>query len=181
VREPDPETVRRAQAGDLGAFESLVRDCQASAWRLAYHLTGNRATADDVTQEAFVRAFRSLASFRGQWKFTSWLLRIVHNCAMDAHRRGRREERLLARTAEPPTAVSVSALADERLRIGQAVAALPRELREPFVVIEVLGHSYQEASAILGVKTGTLKSRMHRARAALVRELTEHEETADEM
>ncbi len=107
MREPEPDTIRRAQAGDLRAFESLVRAYQGDAWRFAYHLTRNRAAADDVTQEAFVRAFRAIASYRGEWKFTAWLLRIVRNCAIDVHRRARREERLL----------------------GEVVAALPRDRR----------------------------------------------------
>src|SRR5207302_5262844 len=89
-----PISIRRAQARDLRAFESLVRAYQGDAWRFAYHLTRNRAAADDVTQEAFVRAFRAIASYRGEWKFTAWLLRIVRNCAIDVHRRARREERL---------------------------------------------------------------------------------------
>src|SRR6266511_4177012 len=84
VREPEPETIHRARAGDLRAFESLVREYQADVWRFAYHLTRNRAMAEDVTQEAFLKAFRSLRSFRGEAKFSSWLLRITRNCAVDA-------------------------------------------------------------------------------------------------
>src|SRR2546423_15066499 len=91
VQEPDPETIRRAQAGDLGAFEDLVRGCQADAWRLAYHLTRDRTAADDVTQEAFLRTYRALDSYRGDRQFASWFLRIVRNCATDAYHRVRRE------------------------------------------------------------------------------------------
>ena len=178
MREPEPDTIRRAQAGDLAAFESLVRDYQADAWRFAYHLTHDRSTADDVTQEAFVRAFRAIRTYRGDWKFTAWLLRIVRNCAFDAYRRTRRERH--AAWTELPAATGGPS--EDRLRIAQAVRALPDALREPFVVIEVLGYTYQEAATILGVKIGTLKSRMHRARAALMRELGDADaETADEM
>jgi len=175
VREPEPGTIRRARAGDLAAFESLVRDYQADVWRFAYHLTRNRATADDVTQEAFLKAYRSLGTFRGDAKFSSWLLRITHNCAIDAFRRARREgpvpdDVLAGLAVERP-----QGSAEDRLRIAQAVRRLSPELREPFVVIEVLGFSYEEASTILGVRLGTVKSRMHRARAALARTLTEEE------
>ncbi len=192
MREPEPDTIRRAQAGDLRAFESLVRAYQGDAWRFAYHLTRNRAAADDVTQEAFVRAFRAIASYRGEWKFTAWLLRIVRNCAIDVHRRARREERLLGevvaalpRDRRPggseggSTGVPGSG-SEDRLRIAQALRDLPEVLREPFVVIEVLGFSYAEAATILSVKVGTLKSRMHRARAHLMRSLGEAE-AADEV
>lgn len=179
MREPEPETIHRARAGDLRAFESLVRDYQADVWRFAYHLTRNRAMAEDVTQEAFLKAFRSLRSFRGEAKFSSWLLRITRNCAVDAYRRTRREgpvqdDVLASLSAERPVA-QVAGSVEERLRIADAVRRLPLELREPFVTIEVLGFNYEEASAILGVKLGTVKSRMHRARAALIRTLTEGE------
>jgi len=181
VREPEPETIGRARAGDLRAFESLVRDYQADVWRFAYHLTRNRATADDVSQDAFLRAFRGIESYRGQSKFTSWLLRIARNCAIDAYRKTRRE-RVSLTSSEGSDAVtgqtistSPSAGAEDRLRINAAIRRLPLELREPFVVIEVLGFNYREPSAILDAKIGTVKSRMHRARAALIRALSDRE------
>jgi RNA polymerase sigma-70 factor (ECF subfamily) len=174
VREPEPETIRRARDGDLRAFESLVRDYQADVWRFAYHLTRNRTTAEDVTQEAFLRAYRGLGSYKGQAKFTSWLLRIVRNCAIDLYRKTRRE------TPAPPDESigdrgSSSRAAEDRARINDAIRRLPMPLREPFVVIEILGFSYQEASVILGMRIGTVKSRMHRARAALIESLVERE------
>jgi RNA polymerase sigma-70 factor, ECF subfamily len=174
VREPEPETIDRAKKGDLRAFESLVRDYQADVWRFAYHLTRNRATAEDVTQEAFLKAYRGLGSYKGQAKFTSWLLRIVRNCAVDAYRKTRKEtptERQQERADRP----SPSPAAEERVRINQAIRRLPLSLREPFVTIEVLGYSYQEAAVILGLRVGTVKSRMHRARAALIESLTDRE------
>ena len=183
MREPEPETVRLAQAGDLQAFEVLVREYQGDVWRFAYHLTRDRSAADDVTQEAFLRLFRAIGTFRGDAKFTSWLLRIVRNCAMDTYRRAARDQAMSERSAAEahesatagPSGASSSGSVEERLRIAAAIRALPNELREPFVVIEVLGFSYEETSVILGVKLGTLKSRMHRARAALMKALTEGE------
>jgi RNA polymerase sigma-70 factor (ECF subfamily) len=176
VQEPDPQTIRRAQAGDLGAFEALVRACQADAWRLAYHLTQDRPTADDVTQDAFLRVYRSIATYRGDRQFSSWLLRIVRNCAMDSFQRLKRErltrERVAADLGGDELVVRPGSHED-RLRIQQAVGELPDTLREPFVMIDVLGFSYRETSEILGVKIGTLKSRMHRAHGALMRALTE--------
>ena len=91
MQEPDPETIRRAQAGDLECFEALVRGCQADAWRLAYHLTRDRTAADDVTQEAFLRVFRAIGSYRGEHQFASWLLRIVRNCVTDSYQRIKRD------------------------------------------------------------------------------------------
>jgi RNA polymerase sigma-70 factor (ECF subfamily) len=175
VREPEPETIDRARKGDLRAFESLVRDYQADVWRFAYHLTRNRATAEDVTQEAFFRAYRGLGSYKGQAKFTSWLLRIVRNCAVDAYRKTRKEAPTPADEHRPAERPAPSPSAEERARINDAIRRLPMPLREPFVVIEVLGYSYQEASVILGLRVGTVKSRMHRARAALIDTLSDRE------
>jgi RNA polymerase sigma-70 factor (ECF subfamily) len=183
VREPEPETIRRAQAGDVDAFEAIVRQCQVGAWLFAYHLTRDRATADDVTQEAMIRAFRGIRSYRGEWKFSSWLLRIVRNCAVDAHRAARRQGRLAEGMASERRRTGASVVpspSEDRLRIMESLHGLSPDLREPFVVIEILGHSYREASVILAVNEGTLKSRMHRARAALMRALADRE-AADEM
>lgn len=180
MREPEPETVRLARSGDLGAFERLVRDYQADVWRFAYHLTRDRAAADDVTQETFLRLLRALPGYRGDAKFSSWLFRIARNCSMDAFRRTARDA-ALAQRARPPAASTAGAAAiEDRVRLTQAIRALPDALREPFVVIEVQGFSYEEAAVILGVKVGTLKSRMHRARAALMSAL-EDREAAHEM
>ena len=180
MREPDPELIRRAQSGDLAAFERLVRECQADAWRFAYHLTRNRATADDVTQESFLRAFRAIKTYRGRSKFSSWLLRIVRNCSIDAFHRGERETPVHEDVTVWRAANATAESAEDRVRIHEAVRQLPLWLREPFVMIDVLGFSYEEVAAILSTRIGTVKSRMHRARAALVEALAE-EDVADEM
>jgi RNA polymerase sigma-70 factor (ECF subfamily) len=177
VQEPEPETIGRAQAGDLRAFESLVRTCQGDVWRFAYHLTRDAGTAEDVSQEAFLRAFRAIRSYKGNARFSSWLLRIVRNCAVDAYRRTRREAATpdQDRVAEKDGRSLDTPDPDERARINEAIRRLPMPLREPFVVIEILGFTYEEASTILGTRIGTIKSRMHRARAALMHELEENE------
>ena len=179
MREPEPETIGRARAGDLRAVESLVRACQADVWRFAYHLTRNPTRADDVTQETFLRMFRSLGSYRGdRAKFSSWLLRIARNCATDLYRKTRREEPWEDVGSAAVGSTGVGSVED-RIQISEALRRLPPELREPFVVIEVLGYDYREASAILEVKVGTLKSRMHRARAELMHSLGTPEATGE--
>jgi RNA polymerase sigma-70 factor (ECF subfamily) len=167
VQEPDPRTLARAREGDLGAFEDLVRLYQADVWRFAYHLTANRATAEDVTQETFLRAFRFLRTYRGDAKFGSWLLRITRNCSMDALRRQRS---VLSLEHPPPAAVSDPAT---RMEIWTALQGLSDDHRQPFLLIEVYGLSYQEAADVLDLRVGTIKSRMHRARAILISELSE--------
>jgi RNA polymerase sigma-70 factor, ECF subfamily len=163
VRDPDPRTLDRAQQGDLRAFEDLVRAYQADIYRFALHLTRDRATAEDVTQEALIRAFRFLHTFRGDCRFSSWLLRIARNCSMDAIRsRTQRAERELH--GSMPSLVS-DAVA--RTELEAALEALTEEHREPFMLIEIFGLSYREAADVLQLKVGTVKSRMHRARLAM--------------
>lgn len=145
-------------------------------YRLALRLVRDRPTAEDVTQEAFIHAFRSLGRFRGTSKFSTWLFRITRNCAVDAIRRRERERRRDRAAAPQPEPVRDPSL---RTAIDQAVEGLPSDLREPFVLIEVLGLSYREAAVVLGVMAGTLKSRMHRARRLLVTALEEAD--ADEV
>lgn len=176
MREPEPDVVARARRGDLDAFEELVRSCQAPIYRFALRMVRDRATAEDVTQEAFLRAYRMLPRFRGESKFTTWLYRIARNAAVDAMRRGAHQRRLAERV-EPRQDADDPAL---RLTIAAAVDALPSRLREAFLLIEVVGLTYREAGAVLGVPSGTLKSRMHAARKALIGMLDEGE-AADEV
>jgi len=170
VNDPDPRTLTRAREGDLGAFEDLVRQYQGDVWRFAYHFTRDRSLADDVTQEAFLRAFRFLRGFRGDSKFTSWLFRIARNCAMDQIKaRNVYVERvtpIAATTADPQA----------RVELHAALDAVSADYREPFLLVEVFGLSYQETADVLGVRVGTIKSRMHRARRAMMAALEVEEE-----
>ncbi len=170
MHDPDPRTLARAREGDLTAFEELVRMYQADLWRFAYHLTRDRALAEDVTQEAFLRAFRFLRSFRGDSKFASWLFRIARNCGLDAIR-----SRASHLGREHPAPVGPSD-PEVRAELGAALRSISDEHREPFLLIEVFGLSYQEAADVLQLKVGTVKSRMHRARLALVGALAVEED-----
>lgn len=172
MQDPDPRTLARAREGDTGAFEDLVRAYQADVWRFAYHFTHDRAMADDVTQDAFLRAFRFLKSFRGDSRFTSWLFRIARNCAMDALR-----QRSSQAAKEPPPPLGPPD-PQARLEIESALGAVSPEHREPFLLIEVFGLSYQEAADVLKLRVGTVKSRMHRARQAMMAALALDEEDA---
>jgi RNA polymerase sigma-70 factor (ECF subfamily) len=171
VQEPDPGLLRRAQEGDLDAFEALVRAYQADVWRFARSLVRDRSLADDIAQEALVRAYRFLSGFRGDSKFSSWLFRIVRNCATDATRREGR----------PPVRFDPTPAPDHqaRVEISMALDALPARLREPFLLVEVFGLPYADAANVLQTREGTVKSRVHRARQALIASLTESEEVAD--
>ena len=174
--EPDPQLVRAAADGDLGAFEELVRGFQADVWRLCLHLLGDRSAADDAAQDAFVRAYRFLGRYRGDSKFSTWMFSIVRNCCLDELRRKQRRVSLVAAVEAESEVVSHDA--STRLAVKDALAALPVELRESVVVIEMFGESYKDAARILGIPEGTVKSRVHRAREALT--LSLGAEAADE-
>jgi RNA polymerase sigma-70 factor (ECF subfamily) len=140
-------------------------------WRFAYHFTRDQTLADDVTQEAFLRAFRFLGGFRGDSKFTSWLFRIARNCAID-------QLRTRKTTLERESRAPLGPLSDPQARVElhAALEAVTPEHREPFLLVEVFGLSYQEAADVLGVRVGTIKSRMHRARRAMMDALAVEEE-----
>ncbi len=146
---------------------------QADVFRFAWHLTRDRVLAEDVTQDAFLRAFRFLRSYRGDSRFSSWLLRICRNCAMDSMRRQRS---FLSRHEREPEREGSVADPIARAELDAALRSVSDEHREPFLLIEVFGLSYQETADVLGVRVGTVKSRMHRARAALCRALAEEDE-----
>ncbi|WP_169953204.1 RNA polymerase sigma factor [Microbispora sp. H11081] len=164
----DDEAVTRALAGDLDAYEVLVTRYSAVAHRTA-HLLGAAAEAEDVVQEAFVKAFRHLKGFRRGSPFRPWLLRIVANETHDLTRsRGRRSDLAvrLGREREPygpedPQSVAVAA--DGRSRLLEAVRALPQGEREAVVCRYFLQLSEAETAEVLGVRLGTVKSRTFRA------------------
>ena len=166
----DPQVIAAARRGDVRAFETIVRRYQHPVWRLCFHLTGERVSAEDATQEAFLRVYRYLPRYRTQSRFSTWLFAIARNCAIDELRRRHRRD-LLGRRARP--VVDVESGPAEGYEVREALAELPLELREPLVWIDMLGTSYQEAADVLGVPVGTLKSRIHRARHMLAFQLLE--------
>jgi RNA polymerase sigma factor (sigma-70 family) len=143
-------------------------------YRLAYRLSGNRADAEDLTQETFVRVFRSLADYT-PGTFEGWLHRITTNLFLDMVRRRQRirfeyladdaAERLPAgRTGEPEHAFGQNNMDPE---VEQALAALPPDFRAAVVLCDIEGLSYEEIAATLDVKVGTVRSRIHRGRVLL--------------
>ena len=168
--EPDPQILRSAQKGDQRAFEAIVRAYQADVWRLCFHLLGERNMADDVAQDALVRVYRFLPRYRGDSKFSTWLFSLVRNCCLDELRRTKRRRSVKEKVeAQPPVARGDPQVAIE---VRDALALLPLELREPLVMIDMFGESYRETAGVLGLPEGTVKSRVHRARALLIESLS---------
>lgn len=179
MEEPDPQLISAAKAGDLGAFERIVRRYQTDVLRLAMHITHDVGAAEDATQEAFVRAFRFLPGYRGDSRFSTWLFSIARNCALDELRRTTRGG--LPRDDFDTNVAARDSDAQVGIEIREAMGALPLELREAVVLIDMFGLSYREAAEVVRIAEGTLKSRVHRARQQLIVALkAESRERADE-
>jgi len=172
VEETDPTLIRAAAAGDLDAFEQIVRLHQQHVWRFLRRLLGDDAAAEDVAQETFLRAFRRLPTFTFQATFSTWLFQVARNAGVDELRARRRRDDL-ADALRPAAVATASGEAGQagqaRVEIDAALASLPVDLRETLLLVEVLGLRYAEAATVLGVPIGTVKSRMFAARAQLVR------------
>jgi RNA polymerase sigma-70 factor, ECF subfamily len=160
--------LRRAQAGEVVAFAELYRTNVGRIHALCLRLTGRRDEAEDATQEAFVRAWRGLTSFRGDSAFSTWLFRIAVNVVL-ATRRSRARQRLADLSTDEladqvPQTRGCPALAAD---LETAIRALPAGARTAFVLHEIEGYSHQEAASLTGLATGTLKAQLHRARRLL--------------
>ena len=165
MQETDPAVIRAATAGDVRAFEHIVRLHQQSVWRYLRRLLGDPTAAEDVAQETFLRVYRRLPTYEFRSRFSTWVFQIARNAGLDELRRRARDERT-RRTARPvPEAADGPAAA--RAEIDAALATLPVDQREALLLVEVLGLRYAEAASVLGVPVGTVKSRVFGARGRL--------------
>jgi len=170
----EAELVERARRGDLEAWETLVRTYQGIAFRTAYLLAGNAADAEEAAQDGFVKAHRALGRFRRGAELRPWLLRIVANEARNRRRSAGRRERLALRAFEenrPGDAVpspEAALLAREgQQRLLEALEGLPDDHRDAIACRYLLELSEEETAAALGIRRGTVKSRLARALARL--------------
>lgn len=162
--------IKRAQGGDVGAFEQLLEANGTAMRRLAYSMLGDEATMDDVLQTAYVRAFRALPKFDGRSSFGTWLHRIVANAAVDELRRIARRGEVDLEALEGRAAASspdIGDASDTRMDLANALAGLPADLRIVVLMVDAEGYSYDEVAEVVGIPPGTVASRLSRARAAL--------------
>ncbi|MFP5023146.1 RNA polymerase sigma factor SigE [Pseudonocardia phyllosphaerae] len=166
------------------SWDEVVREHADRVYRLAFRLSGNQHDAEDLTQETFIRVFRSLANYT-PGTFEGWLHRITTNLFLDMVRRRARlrmeglpddTERLPGGGPEPETVFAINHL-DPHLQA--ALDELPPDFRVAVVLCDVEGLSYEEIGATLGVKLGTVRSRIHRGRTALRASLERHRAAAD--
>jgi RNA polymerase sigma-70 factor, ECF subfamily len=180
------DQVEAAKAGDAAAFDELVRATYAKTYSLAYQLTGNDADAKDVAQETYLRAFKSLARFRGEAAFPTWLYRITVNSASNVLAKRRRHDHAMS-LDEPHRNLHLvetnpehdpvdRALASElRDRVRTSLAALPSFLRQVVELREIEGLPHAAIAERLGITETAAKVRLHRARQKLRHLLSDSE------
>ena len=180
--------VDAARGGDVGAFEQLIRRYDRNVFRIAQHITQNREDAEDVVQDAFLKAYQNLGQFQGQSKFYTWLVRIAVNEALMRLRR-RRPERMVSidedvKTEEDsmpreiadwsPNPEQLYKQAELKEILSKTIQGLPPSFRMVFVLRDVEGLSTEETADALGLSVPAVKSRLLRARLQLRERLTKY-------
>jgi RNA polymerase sigma-70 factor (ECF subfamily) len=176
---PDEATlIARARDGDRSAFDELVRSTYADTYTLAYRLTGNEDDANDVVQEAYLRAYRAMKKFRGDAQFSTWLYRITANAATSflSSRSKRRHEELTddAPYADERPAIDPQAQADNaalRHELQESLRELPPKLRAVVVLRDIYDLPHEDIARELGISQSAAKVRLHRARKKLREDL----------
>ena len=177
--------IRDVLAGNTDAFEDIVRAYERNVYNIALRMSGNREDALDISQESFLKAYHSLHSFRGDSKFSVWLYRIVSNTCLDFLRERKRraevplvrgddedeEEREIPDESLSPETLYERSLTREAVRRG--LLSLPEDQRKILLLREIQGFSYEEIGQILSLESGTVKSRIFRARRKLCEFLSE--------
>jgi RNA polymerase sigma-70 factor (ECF subfamily) len=172
-----PRFLDRLRAGDAPAFEELVMTYQHRVFGVALRMLGNRAEAEEVAQEAFVRAHRALGDFRGDAKLSTWLYAITSRLCLNRLASGERrltrqgEDALLRLSDAGPRPDAALERRELETALGQAIAELPEDRRIVVVLRDLEGLSYEEIAQVLELELGTVRSRLHRARADLKEKL----------
>jgi len=161
-----------ARDGDRMALTEAIRASEADVWRFVAHLLGP-AEADDVTQDTFLRAWRALPEFRADSTAKAWLLAIARRACADAIRRAQRRRRIDDRAGAELAVRGHEHASDSGLRaeLDDLLGELDPDQRAAFVLTQVIGCSYAETAEVCGTRIGTVRSRVARARAALVERL----------
>ena len=180
TREQEATIIKQVLEGDVNAFEGLVKEYEKNVYNLALRMTGDPEDAADMAQDAFIKAYSSLSSFRGDSKFSVWLFRIVSNLCLDFLRSRKRRPTVslsvendegedmefeIADESQSPETLLEQKLTREAVRCG--LDSLPPEQRQILLLREIQGLSYVEIAQVLELETGTVKSRIFRARKRL--------------
>ncbi len=168
MRPTDEQLLRQARAGDSSAFHEIVDRHGERLYRLAYSMVGNRADAEDVTQETLMGAFEYMHSFKGRSTVKTWLTRILMRQAARCHRRrGRKREKPMGAPESVPDGAPAVQTAGLRMDVRRALEQLSENHRQVVVLREFDGMSYAEMAEVLNIPQGTVESRLYRARQEL--------------
>ena len=168
--------IERAAKGDGQAFSELMAAQEGRMYAVALRMCGHREDAQDCLQEAMLRVYRSISSFKGQSSFSTWVYRITMNTCLDELRRGKRrkasslDERIDAGWApvdDMDTPEHHAMRSEQRRALERAIQELPEDMRSAVVLRDIQGCSYDEIADVLDANVGTIKSRISRARAKL--------------
>lgn len=163
------DLVARAQAGDRSAFDGLYTEHVGHVYAVCLRMTGERMRAEQLTQDAFVCAWRSLGTFRGQSAFSTWLHRLAVNVVLEDERRTKRRERRITVVEDVAMYDAAGRTADteSRLELERAIAALPPGARQVLVLHDIEGYRHEDIAQMMGIAVGTAKAQLHRARQLL--------------
>lgn len=172
----DPEAdrwlVARVQAGDIDAYEVLVRRHRGRIYRIALRMLGNPHDAEDVAQDVVIQLWTAVAGFVGTSVFSTWLYRVVVNRCLNHVRAQRPTRPVLDTDPRPADGADDTVIAEFRARAAlEAVAALPPDLRAVIVLHQLEGLSYREVAAVVDISEDAVRGRLYRARLALVESL----------
>ncbi|MET8627582.1 sigma-70 family RNA polymerase sigma factor [Kitasatospora sp. NPDC004669] len=179
----DDETVTAwalaARDGDPAAIERFVRATRNDVWRYVAHLSGDPQAADDLAQDTYLRALRSLPRFEGRSSARTWLLSIARRTVADRFRFAAARPRLVNTddwqgAAERAQDCGTPGF-DEGVALAELLTALPAERRDAFVLTSILGLAYEDAAEVAGCPIGTVRSRVYRARTTLIKMLADAE------
>ena len=181
TREEELQLIAQVLAGDKNAYEPLVLEHQTQIYNLALRILGNETDAWDAAQDAFLRAYTNLADFRGESRFGVWLYRLTNNICLDILRKQKRRPAVSLDAMENEDGENETLqIPDERFSpqeelekkelreaVSRAMNQLPEEYRQILSLREIGGLSYEELAGMLNLETGTVKSRLNRARKKL--------------
>ena len=184
----DEFTLRRAQKGDTAAFEQLVTPHEQTIWRVCWHYTHHQQDAADCMQEAMLKAWRAIGSYRGDCALESWLYRIAATVCLDFLRKQKRlpETESADEMAESgfhpvddsPTPEAAALNAESGAQLREAIDALPGDMRTVLILYALEGRQYDEIAEITKTSIGTVKSRLNRARQKIAKFLQDGNNSA---
>jgi RNA polymerase sigma-70 factor, ECF subfamily len=173
--------IQRCLAGDQAAWEQIVRQHWRKVFNIAYKFTGRHDLAEDLTQDVFVKIFRSLDTFDRRANFQTWLVSVSRNLCIDHYRSVRKERETIDRDVDPgdlaPVSATISPLnaleqGDRRVLLQRGLRGLAPTLRQAVLMRDIQELSYQEIADRLGLPEGTVKSRINRGRTELARQIS---------